>query len=299
MNRRNFLSLSSSSVAATAFSTSWAVEASDPFALNYAPHFGMFKNVAPGGLLDEIQFAYDHGFRAWEDNGMSSRPVEDQKAVGALMEKLGMTMGVVSAKTGIGELNFASRDKEAHDIVLKQISETVETAKRVNAGYMTLVSGQVDPRWPREIQFSNCIDLLRRASEIVEPHNITMVMEPLNRFTNHPGSFLQTVTEGFLICDAVGHPNCKVLYDIYHQQIAGGNIIPLFDLCRDQIGYVQVGDNPGRKEPGTGEINYAKVFSHLKEQGFAGIIGMEHGNSMKGKEGDMAVVEAYRAVDPS
>jgi hydroxypyruvate isomerase len=215
------------------------------------------------------------------------------------MEKLGITMGVVSAKTGIKELNFASKDKEAHQIVLDQIAATVETAKRVNAGYMTLVSGQVDPRWDRETQYANCIDLLRRAVEIVEPHNITMVMEPLNRFRNHPGSFLQTVTEGHLICMAVDHPNCKVLYDLYHQQIAGGNLIPLFDLCHDQIGYLQVGDNPGRKEPGTGEINYAKVFEHVHSSGFDGIVGMEHGNFGKGIEGEKAVIEAYRAVDPS
>lgn len=215
------------------------------------------------------------------------------------MEKLDMTMGVVSAKTGIGALNFASRDDEARQLDLDQIRDTVEVAKRVNAGCMTLVSGQVDPRWPREIQFANCIELLRRASEIVEPRNITMVMEPLNRFTNHPGSFLQTVTEGFLICEAVAHPNCKVLYDLYHQQIAGGNLIPLFDLCRDQIGYLQVGDNPGRNEPGTGEINYGKVFAHVHASGYSGIVGMEHGNAGKGVAGEQAVIEAYRAVDPA
>jgi hydroxypyruvate isomerase len=276
-----------------------AREAPEAFTLNYAPHFGMFKESAPGGLLDELQFAYDHGFRAWEDNGMSARSVDDQEAIASLMQKLGMRMGVVSAKTGINELNFASRDEEAWNVVLDQIESTVEVAKRVNAGYMTLVSGQVDPRWPREIQFANCIELLRRAVEIVEPHNITMVMEPLNRFQNHPGSFLQTVTEGYLICKAVDHPNCKVLYDLYHQQIAGGNLIPLFDLCRDQIGYLQVGDNPGRKEPGTGEINYAKVFKHVHEAGFDGIVGMEHGNSMKGVKGEQAVIDAYRAVDPA
>lgn len=297
MNRRTFLS--AVAAGAPALLAGDLLGKSDPaFTLKYAPHFGMFKASAPGGLLDELRFAHDHGFRAWEDNGMSARPVEDQKSIGALMEKLGMTMGVVSAKTGIGELNFASKDERARQIVLDQISGTIETAKRVNAGYMTLVSGQVDPRWPREIQYANCIELLRRASEIVEPHNITMVMEPLNRFKNHPGSFLQTVTEGFLICEAVDHPNCKVLYDIYHQQIAGGNLIPLFDLCRDQIGYLQVGDNPGRKEPGTGEINYAKVFAHVYQSGFDGIVGMEHGNARKGVEGEQAVISAYRAVDP-
>lgn len=298
MDRRNFLATATTAFAGGLTALPVAAETSEAFTLRYAPHFGMFRHSAPGGLTDELQFAYDHGFRAWEDNGMSARPVEDQEAVAKKMGELGMKMGVISAKTGIGELNFASKDEEARQLVLDNIKAAVETAKRVNAGYMTLVSGQVDPRWPRDIQFANCIDLLRKAVEIVEPHNITMVMEPLNRFKNHPGSFLQTVTEGYLICEAVDHPNCKVLYDIYHQQIAEGNLIPLFDLCRDQIGYVQVGDNPGRKEPGTGEINYAKVFAHLHEEGFDGIVGMEHGNSMKGKEGEMAVVEAYRAVDP-
>lgn len=298
MNRRHFFSVSGTAMAAASLPFVGSADESSPYALDYAPHFGMFKNAAPGGLLDELQFAYDHGFRAWEDNGMGARSLEDQEAIAKLMKKLGMTMGVISAKTGIKELNFSSNDEAAHQIVLDQITAAVEVAKRVNAGYMTLVSGQVDPRWPREIQYANCIDLLRRASEIVEPHNITMVMEPLNRFQNHPGSFLQTVTEGYLICKAVDHPNCKVLYDMYHQQIAGGNLIPLFDLCRDQIGYLQCGDNPGRKEPGTGEINYAKVFQHVHESGFDGIVGMEHGNSMKGIEGDRAVVEAYRAVDP-
>lgn len=107
------------------------------------------------------------------------------------------------------------------------------------------------------------------------------------------------MTEGYLVCSAVDHPNCKVLYGMYPQQIAGGNLIPLFDLCRDQIGYLQVGDNPGRKEPGTGEINYAKVFEHIHAAGFDGIVGMEHGNSEPGVAGEQKLIAAYRAVDPS
>lgn len=299
MNRRDLFSLGLGTGLVGVARMASAQETHLPFTLRYAPHFGMFKESAPGGLLDELRFAHDQGFRAWEDNGMSARSIEEQEAIGRLMEKLDMRMGVVSAKTGIKELNFASKDEDARQLVLDQVSATVEVAKRVNAGYMTLVSGQVDPRWPREIQFANCIELLRRAVEIVEPHDITLVMEPLNRFKNHPGSFLQTVAEGFLVCEAVDHPNCKVLYDLYHQQIAGGNLIPLFDLCRDQIGYLQVGDNPGRKEPGTGEINYAKVFAHVHEAGFDGIVGMEHGNAGKGIAGEQAVIDAYRKVDPA
>ncbi|MEM7698297.1 MAG: TIM barrel protein [Verrucomicrobiota bacterium] len=302
MNRRQFSHSAISSIAALSLcrnlSLAEPVRPQPPFTLSYAPHFGMFAKSAPGGFLEELEFAHAQGFRAWEDNRMPTRDIKDQEAIGQKLSDLGMKMGVVSAKTGIQASNFASRDEEARDLVLEQISSTVEVARRVNAGYITLVSGQLDLRWPREIQFANCIDLLRRAVDLVEPHAITLVMEPLNRFTNHPGSFLETVTEGYLICKAVDHPNCKVLYDMYHQQIAGGNLIPLFDLCRDQIGYVQVGDNPGRKEPRTGEINYRKVFAHLHASGFDGIIGMEHGNSMPGPEGERAVVEAYRSVDP-
>jgi len=299
MNRRYLLATVPAAILGSALPRRVSGQDQAPaFTLAYAPHFGMFRHSAPGGLLDEIRFAHDQGFRAWEDNRMSMRSLEDQNAIADLMEKLDMRMGVISAKTGINELHFASRDVAARETVLENIRSAVETAKRVNAGYLTLVSGQVDPRWPRELQFANCIELLRRAVEIVEPHGITMVMEPLNRFTNHPGSFLQTVTEGFLICEAVDHPNCKVLYDIYHQQIAGGNLIPLFDLCREQIGYIQVGDNPGRKEPGTGEIHYGNVFAHLHARGYEGIVGMEHGNDQPGAAGERALLEAYRNVDP-
>jgi hydroxypyruvate isomerase len=299
MQRRQFVASLLLGGLGVAGVTARGADQKGPFMLGYAPHFGMFKHSAPGGLINELEFAHEQGFRCWEDNGMVNRSLEEQKAVSSCMEKLGMKMGVISAKTGIQSLNFASRDRAARDLVLQQVRDSVEVAKRVNAGFMTLVSGQADPRWPREIQLANCIDLLRRASEIVEPHNITMVMEPLNRFRNHPGSFIQTVTEGYLVCRAVDHPNCKVLYDLYHQQIAGGNLIPLFDLCRDQIAYLQVGDNPGRKEPGTGEINYAKVFRHLLDSGYKGIIGMEHGNAGEGMDGERSVIAAYRRLDPA
>ena len=87
------------------------------------------------------------------------------------------------------------------------------------------------------------------------------------------------------------------MFDIYHQQISEGNIIPNIDLAWDEIAYFQIGDNPGRKEPTTGEINYKKVFEHIYNKGFKGVMGMEHGNSVSGKVGEQAVIEAYKEVD--
>ena len=95
--------------------------------------------------------------------------------------------------------------------------------------------------------------------------------------------------------------NGKILFDIYHQQISEGNLLPNIDRCWEEIGYFQCGDNPGRKEPGTGEINYRNVFRHLHAKSVETkrnfVIGMEHGNSKPGPEGEQAVIQAYRRSD--
>jgi hydroxypyruvate isomerase len=125
-----------------------------------------------------------------------------------------------------------------------------------------------------------------------------MVLEPLN-FRNHPGLFLTKISQAYEICRAVDSPACKILDDLYHQQIQEGDLIPNIDAAWDEIAYFQIGDNPGRDEPTTGEINYANVFRHIQGRGYAGILGMEHGNSREGREGEEAVIRAYREVDPS
>ena len=124
-----------------------------------------------------------------------------------------------------------------------------------------------------------------------------MVLEPLNPWRDHPRQFLTKIPQAFEICRAVDSPSCKILFDIYHQQITEGNLIPNIDLAWSEIGYFQVGDNPGRKEPGTGEINYKNVFRHIHRKGFEGVLGMEHGNSLGGAEGEQAVIDAYVAAD--
>lgn len=269
------------------------------FTMNFAPHFGMFKHHAGEDLIDQIKFAADTGFHAWEDNGMKGRSIEMQeKIANALMEN-DMEMGVFVAHTIYWkEPNLAGGDKEKRDEFLKEIEESVEVAKRVNARWMTVVPGHVDLRMQMGYQTAYVVEALRRASDILEKHNLVMVLEPLN-FRNHPGLFLTEIPQAYQICRAVNSPSCKILFDIYHQQIQEGNIIPNIDLAWDEIGYFQIGDNPGRKEPTTGEINYSNIFAHIHKKDFNGILGMEHGNAQAGKEGEAALIEAYRKVDVS
>ena len=270
----------------------------DPFNLLYAPHFGMFTHHSGKDLIDQIQFMYDQGFRSLEDNGMKDRPLSDQERIAKKMNQLDMTMGVfVAHKIYWNKPNLASGDKDLQNEFVGHIRESVEVAKRVNAKWMTVVPGHVDLGQEMGYQTAHVVEALRRASTILEPHGLIMVLEPLNWWTNHAGQFLSEIPQAYEICRAVDSPSCKILFDIYHQQITEGNIIPNIDKSWDEIAYFQIGDNPGRKEPTTGEINYKNVFKHIHDKGYKGVLGMEHGNSKSGKAGELAVIAAYRKVD--
>jgi hydroxypyruvate isomerase len=209
-----------------------------------------------------------------------------------------MAMGVFVAHTiGWNDPNLTSGDGAKRDAFLAEVTRSVEVAKRVRATWMTVVPGLTHPRLAHDYQTANLVETLKRASAILEPHGLVMVLEPLNPYRDHPGQFLTRIPQAYQICRAVGSPACKILFDVYHQQITEGNLIPNFDLAWDEIAYVQVGDNPGRNEPGTGEINFRNVFAHLRRKGYQGIVGMEHGNAARGREGERAVIEAYVAAD--
>ena len=212
MKRRSFIK--SSFAASAALASGGLVHASSSpnqaakseknnFKLKYAPHFGMFKHNAGDDLLDQIQFMADAGFTAMEDNGMKGREVSMQEKIASKMVNLGMEMGVFVAHTVYwNEPSLTSGNQEKLDQFLKEIKESVDVAKRVNAKWMTVVPGFVTLRKDMGYQTANVVNALRRASEILEPHDLTMVLEPLN-FRDHPGLFLNKIAQGFEVCKAV------------------------------------------------------------------------------------------------
>ncbi len=269
------------------------------FKLDYAPHFGMFQNSAGKDPIDQLKFMADQGFTAIEDNGMMGREPALQEKIGAEMARLGMKMGVfVVDKGGNGQNSLAAGKKEYIDIFLNGCKRAVETAKRCNATYMTVVPGDFERNLPIGIQTGHVIDALRRGADILAPANLVMVLEPLS---DNPNLFLRTSDQTYEICRAVNSPACKILFDVYHMQKNEGHVIPHIDWAWNEIGYFQIGDNPGRKEPTTGEINYKNIFKHVYQKAKADnrsfIWGMEHGNSLPGKEGEEALIRAYVESD--
>ena len=301
MQRRSFITQSLAASAAIAAPT--VLSASTPenttekhqFKLKYAPHDGMFASHAGKDFLDQIRFMNDQGFMAIEDNGMPGRTIEQQTKIGELLSKLGMEMGVfVVNSTSAWKPSLTTGTEESRTDFVRLCKESIEIAKRCNAKWMTVVPGFFQRSLPMDIQTANVIDCLRRGAEVLEPHGLVMVLEPLS---DTPELFLRHAAQTYMICKAVNSPSCKLLYDVYHMQRNEGNLIPTIEQCWNEIAYFQIGDNPGRKEPTSGEINYKNIFKYIHGRGFTGIMGMEHGNAMPDKAGELALIDAYKLSD--
>lgn len=318
--RRTFVTVGAAAAAGLALTAGGRVMAAkqaetsnNKFAMRFAPHPGMFKALAGKDVIDQINFCHEQGFTAFEYNRINKESTKKQQEIGDALKQNGMQMGVFVAYADFVRPTFANPNEQTTKKVLDSIKESVDVAARCGAKFVTVVPGAIDQpvagenkygggRLAEGFQTGYAIDLLRQCAEILEPHEIVMVLEPLNWHTNHGGAFLRDSDQAYAICRGVDSPSCKILFDIYHQQISEGNLIRNIERAWDEIAYFQAGDNPGRKEPGTGEINYLSVFSAIHKRAIAEgrdfIVGMEHGNSMPGKKGEQAVIDAYRAVDP-
>jgi hydroxypyruvate isomerase len=305
MQRRSFLQKSAMVGTSTLLSSAAALAnekknsvalPQKPFNLNYGIHDGLFKYNAGQDFIDQIKFGYDMGFRAIEDNGMTDRPEAEQEKIGTALSNLGMSMGVFVHGFDHWPVStsLCSGNKEWRDKFLKYTQLAVETAKRCHGKLITVVPGNFERSLPMGYQTVNVIEALRRAADILEPHGLVMVLEPLS---DTPDLFLRHPDQAFAICKAVNSPSCKILFDMYHMQRNDGDLLVNMDKAWQEISYFQIGDNPGRKEPMTGEMNYKNIFKHIYNKDYKGVLGMEHGISQPGKEGELALIKAYRACD--
>jgi len=300
LSRRNFIGGAAAAALAVSAVTSSAQAGSNgtKFKLKYAPHPGMFQKHAGKDYLDNIKFMADEGFSAMFDNGLMGQPKEMQEKIAAEMARRDMMMGPFVLYAEFGKPTFVTQDKEFRESIIKRTKQGIETAKRTNTKWMLIAPGCISQRMEVDYQTANLIDNLRYCVEIAERDNIVIVLEPLNWWANHPGLFLQKIPQSYLVCRAVNSPSCKIVDDLYHQQITEGNLIPNIDKAWSEIGAFHLGDNPGRKEPTSGEINYKNIFKHIYKKGYNGVLCMEHGKSKgNSKEAERAVIDAYRACD--
>ena len=248
--------------------------------------------------LKQLQFAYDHGFRAWEDNRLGNQKPELQEKIGAFMKEKNMALGVMVITGGNG-MAFWNPTDDGLAQLEKDMRKGVEVCKRTGQTNMTMLPGIRDKSMPLEEQFKKSVDTMKRCCDIVEEHGIILAQEPLSHNIKGGAPLIRSFEDGFRLCELVNRKSCKLLADFFHEgQIGNGDkLIPNAEKVWSQVSYVQYGDSPGRKEPGTGKLDYTAVTKWLREKGFEGIIGMEHGASAKGAKGLDKLLAAYRAID--
>lgn len=219
-------------------------------------------------LADRIKKAAEYGFPAIEFWSLDGKNVDE---VARTCKNLGLEIAQFTAwgfKPGLNEL-------KNHDLFEQKIKEACAAAKTMNCKLATVVGGDDVPGMTQEQMHANIITGLKRVKPIIEDNDLTLILEPMNIRVNHKGHSLYGSTPAIHICEEVNSPNVKINWDLYHMQITEG------DLCghlRDgfkYVGYLQVADNPGRNEPGTGEINYSRVLKQAYDLGYRGYVGLE------------------------
>ena len=262
--------------------------------LRYAPRLDFLSKEL--SITQRLELFAQHGFDATEYNGLMDHPTSEVESMRTDLDRLGIEMGIfVANPAGWSEAGLVR--VEHRPAFLAQLRKAIEYHGVIGNRFCTVITGSEEPGVPRGVQRQRVIDGLKQAAELLEPTNLTIVIEPLNHLVDHAGYFLVTSDEAASVMAAVGSPKVKILFDIYHQQISEGNLINNIRRYYEHIGYFQVGDVPGRNEPGTGEINWRNVFKAIHELGYQGIVGMEHGLSIAGKPGLMKCFEEYARAD--
>nr|MBQ4320433.1 TIM barrel protein [Clostridia bacterium] len=231
--------------------------------LPWADRFAAAKNAG----LKAIEF--------WGWNGKDRELIKEKTAENGLYIAA-MCVSSENAEVNEAKGKYPLVYAEGRDPFLRAVEESIAVAKDMGVQTLITTVGNFRNDVTRYEQHTNIVKNLKAAARMFEDSGIILVVEPLNVLCDHKGYYLDTSYEGFGIIEEVGSENIRLLYDIYHQQISEGNIIPNIRKHIDLIGHFHAADNPGRKEPGTGELNYKKIFAEIDELGYKQFVGLEY-----------------------
>ena len=226
---------------------------------------------------DRIKAVAANGFKAY--SFWSAAP-DDRAAMVKAQQATGLTcVSLVGTGNAGGTTGFTRPG--AQDALLAEFRERIQIAKEFGTPDLISFVGQLQTDVPWESQRAGVVDGLKRAGDLAAAANVSIVVEPLSVNPGQPRRVLDRAVECFPVIKDVNHPNVKVCFDLYHLQRTEGNLVVNLRTGLEQklIKIVQIGDNPGRLEPGTGEINYAFIFKELRRLGYSGYLDTEMGTS--------------------
>jgi len=274
MDRRSFLGVAAGTLAAAGLPTSLRANLAGAKGLRLSVTWGLMRDLPVGEALAMLA---RHGYEAYEM--FDWRKPQTLDTFAAERKKYPqLTCACVVANKGVEARGCGLVNPREREGFLRELTASIEAAKRVESKRLVVLTGNELGGMPRSEQMANAVSLLREAAPILERNGITVVVEVLNTYVDHPGYFLYYVRDAAEMIDRVGSPNVKILFDIYHVQIMEGSLIENIRMNIDRIGHFHIGDVPGRHEPGSGEINYRNVFKTIYDLGdrFQGYAALEY-----------------------
>jgi hydroxypyruvate isomerase len=227
-------------------------------------------------FVDRIKKAADQGFDAIEFWNWDNK---DMAAIKQAAAEAGIK--VATFQSNLGGTLIHPKQREGF---VEGIKKSLAKAQEMGVTAMFILTDELGddrsvryqyPVLSEQEKYESVLAGLKAIAPLAEAAGVTLMLEPLNIFVDHPGYFLNRSEMGFKMIRDVNSPNIRLLYDIYHMQVMEGNLIQSLTNNLDVIGHVHVADVPGRHEPGTGEINYKNVLGALKKAGFKGYVGLE------------------------
>ncbi|MFT7669958.1 MAG: hydroxypyruvate isomerase [Planctomycetota bacterium] len=244
----------------------WVLKPGKTTNMRYAVNVEMWFRSLP--FLDRIRASADLGFDAIEFWGLGGKDLE---AIAMLCSDLRVEVAQFTA----WGFNPGLNNSNNFNALVAAIEKATEAAAVLSARKATVVGGNDQPGMSQAEMHQNITDGLKLVAPIAEEKSLMLILEPMNTRVDHAGHCLYGSPAAVEICRAVNSPAVKINWDLYHMQISEGDLCGRLKDGFDQVGYLQVADTPGRNEPGTGEVNFARVMRAAKELGYEDIIGLE------------------------
>ncbi len=222
--------------------------------------------MAAAAGLESVELVGEH--LSWDD--VKIREIKSRAA------GLKLKMDTISCTPNWGREPVSMLDPAQRDNFLKQVSSAMTACQKLEIPCALLMSGNTIAGKSFEDQYASMIEGAKRASDLAAKANVTLIFEPLNNKVDHKGFFLDNCVTGARACKEINHPHVALLFDIYHEQVQLGNVTRTLDLAMPFIKVVHIADNPGRNQPGTGEMNYQYIYKFLKSKNYAGMVTMEY-----------------------
>ena len=200
----------------------------------------------------------------------------DIRRMQKLAQSLELGMDTLSAVPNWGKMPVSMVDPAQRENMLKEVQKNIVIAQKLEIPMLLLMSGNAIPGRTHEEQYASLLEGCKRAGDLAAKANVTLIVEPLNNKVNHKGFFLATCVEGLKLIKETDNPHVRLLFDIYHEQVQVGNVTRTIIEAAPYVSVFHVADNPGRNDPGTGEMNYENIYKAIRKTGYSGYITMEY-----------------------